>query len=445
MGKTYHIITIGCQMNVSDSERIAAYLESRGFANEPDRNKAGLVILNTCGVRQSAENRIYGLIPEIKKKNPRAKIILTGCLAERKDVKKRLSAVVDIWLLIKNLPDLYRELHLAKKQAVKKDYLDIIPKVNSDFSVFIPIGNGCDNFCSYCVVPYARGREQYRPAYQIIAEAEKFIRQGYKELFLIAQNVNSYKVLATKNDLKYFSPPAGGKKIGEEIKFPELLKAVAEINQAEKNFWVRFATSHPKDLSDKLIKVMAQGGRLTPYLHLPAQAGDDKILQAMNRRYTAKHYLSLIKKIRKAIPHIGLSTDIIVGFPGETKKQFANTAKLMAEAKFDMAYIACYSPRPGTAAFKLKDDIPEAEKKQREKKLLKILRQTALANGKKFLSKKIVVLAEARNKKGEWLGKNAQYKTVKFSAPAGKNLAGKFVLIKITKVRDFGWEGELIK
>jgi tRNA-2-methylthio-N6-dimethylallyladenosine synthase len=445
MKKTYHIITIGCQMNVSDSERIASCLEFYGFKPEADRRRAGVVILNTCGIRESAENRNYGLIPAIKKENKKVKIILAGCLSERKDVVRRLKDKVDIWLPIGKLPELYKELGLKEKKFSKKDYLDIKPKTVSPFSVFIPIGNGCNNFCTYCVVPYARGREQYRPAHKIIKEAKEFVASGYKEIFLIAQNVNSYKSSAAKEDLKYFS----NKKIGQAINFPELLKAVANLSPFHKgdlpDFWVRFVTSHPKDLSDELIKVAASGGRMTPYLHLPVQAGDDKVLVAMNRKYTAKHYLSLVAKIRKAMPDVGLSSDIIVGFPGETKKQFANTLRLMEKAKYDMIYGAKFSPRPGTAAYRMKDNVSAAEKERRYKKLDEILRRTALANNKKFLGKKIFVLVEEKNKKGEWIGKNGQMKTVVFTAPVRNDLAGKFVSVRINKVRDFGLTGVLVK
>jgi tRNA-2-methylthio-N6-dimethylallyladenosine synthase len=461
MKKTYHIITIGCQMNVSDSERIAAYLETHGFKHEPNRNKAGLVVLNTCGIRQKAEDRNYGLIPEIRKKNPRVKIILTGCLTERQDVQKKLAGVVDIFLPIKNLPNLCKELIPSKKRGgravlppfkggvrgglnlggiddSKKDYLNIYPKVNSKFSVFIPIGNGCDNFCSYCVVPYARGREIYRPVGKIISEAEKFLTQGFKEIVLVAQNVNSYKKKITKADLKYFPK----KKIGEEINFPELLETVARLKGY---FWVRFFTSHPKNMSNTLIVVMKRNKKICRQIHLPVQAGDDKILSAMNRKYTAKHYLDLVKKIRKAMPNIGLSSDIIVGFPGETKKQFANTEKLMRQAKYDMVYLARFSSRPGTAAAKLKDNVTPKEKQRREESLNKILSQTACADNQRFLDQEILVLVEEKNKRGEWLGKNEQFVTVKILGAADKNLQGEFIKVKITEAKDFGLTGILVK
>jgi tRNA-2-methylthio-N6-dimethylallyladenosine synthase len=438
MKNSYHIITIGCQMNVSDSERIASYLEFYGFKYESNRAKAGVVVLNTCGIRQKAEDRNYGLIPEIREKNPRVKIILTGCLSERKDVIKRLAKVVDIFMPIKNLPELYKNLGLANKKFVKKDYLDILPKVESDFSVYIPIGNGCDNFCSYCVVPYARGREIYRSAGTVIAEAVKFIKAGYREIVFVAQNVNSYKTIIAKADLKYFPK----KKIGAEVLFPELLSAAAKLSG---DFWVRFFTSHPKNMSDELVAVMKNNSKICRQIHLPAQAGDDKILAAMNRKYTVKHYLSLIKKLRTAMPEIGLSSDIIVGFPGETKAQFANTEKLMRSAKYDMVYLARFSPRPGTVAAKLKDNVTGKEKQRREEALNKILSQTAWKNNQRYFKKVIKVLVQEKNKRGEWLGKNEQFITVKIIGSAATDLKGKFVKVKITESKDFGLTGSLVK
>lgn len=318
-------------MNKSDSERVAAVLEKQGYRWTGNKYRSDLVVVNTCGVRQSAEDRVYGLVPRIKKENKKAKIILTGCLVARVDVKRRLKEYVDVWLPINQIAD---------------DYLKVKPKYNSEFSVFVPIGNGCNNFCSYCVVPYARGREVWRPAKDIIDEVKCLVKRRYKEIVLIAQNVNSYKL---------------GK-----VDFADLLK---KVNNIPGDFQIKFITSHPKDMSDKLIKTMAGCEKVCHHVHLPIQAGDDAVLKAMNRKYTVKHYVGLIKKIRRAMPDASITTDIIVGFPGESKKQFNNTIKLFKEIKFSQAYIARYSPRPGTAAFKLADDVTPAEKKRRWLKL----------------------------------------------------------------------------
>jgi len=419
--KTYHIITIGCQMNKSDSERMASLLEQQGYKKTDKKYQSDLVVVNTCGIRQMAEDRIYGLIPAIKKANKKTKIILTGCLVNRKDVKNRLKKYVDVWKPINEITKIPLA-PFAKGGKCQNDYLKIVPRYESKFSAYVPIGNGCNNFCSYCVVPYARGREVCRPAKEILAEVKKLVKNDYKEIVLIAQNVNSYK---------------SGK-----INFADLLKMVDEIKG---DFWIRFITSHPKDMSDKLIKIIAGSKKVCHHIHLPIQAGDDKILALMNRKYTVAHYKNLIKKIRKAMPDASITTDIIVGFPGETKKQFNNTAKLMKEAKFDLAYIVRYSPRPGTASFKLTDNVFLSEKKVRENKLTKILSSTALANNKKYLNKTVRLLVEGKSKSGEWFGKTATEKNVKFIAKnVEDNLIGKFVDVKIIKAKDFGLEGEII-
>ncbi len=430
MEKTYHIITIGCQMNKSDSERIANYLESLGYSWTDERERADVVVTTTCGVRQSAEDRIYGLVPRIKRSNPKGRIILTGCLSRREDVRRRLEEYVDIWMPITELPDLAAKLG-KKGTGSLSGYLKINPKYGSNFSAFVPIGNGCDNFCTYCVVPYARGRETYRPAEDVIREAEGLIKKGYKEIILIAQNVNSYK------DEK-------------GMDFPDLLRAVNDI---EGDFWLRFATSHPKDMSNKLIGTIAGCAKLCQHVHLPAQAGDDEVLRRMNRKYTKDHYLKLIEKIRAEfdpklknrksfVEPISITTDIIVGFPGETKEQFQETARLFRAARFDMAYIAQYSPRPGTASAKMEDDVCRKEKKRREEELMKILRKTALVNNKIYQGKIVEVLFDKKNQKGIF-GKTRANKTVRCDRDA-KAKIGEIARVKILKIQDFGLEGKII-
>ncbi|MDP3043476.1 MAG: MiaB/RimO family radical SAM methylthiotransferase [bacterium] len=478
--KTYYIITIGCQMNKSDSERIAGHLEKRGYKKSAEREKAGLVILVTCGVRQSAEDRIYGLVPKIKKENPKVKIILTGCLVNREDVKRRLNGYVDAWMPINKIFNFqfsifnqFTNFQFSNKKQKDKiscdkdDYLSIKPKYSSKFSAFVPIGNGCNNFCSYCVVPRARGREVYRPAEDILKEIKCLVKKDYKEIILIAQNVNSYKSEITNYPLRQSdseasklqitnksNPPAGGQ--NSKLKFINFSGLLKLINDIPGDFWIRFFTSHPKDMSDELIKAIAASDKACRHIHLPVQAGDDEVLKKMNRNYTVSHYKSLIKKIRRGLPDVSITTDVIVGFPGETKAQFNNTVKLFKEVKFDMAYISRYSPRPGTAAEKLKDNVSKIEKKRREEELMKILRKTALENNKKYIGKIVDVLVEGRNKRGEWYGKTETAKNVKLGIKNPPNSAGKqelgirtiigeFVKVKINKVRGFGLEGEIVK
>ncbi|MFH1233912.1 MAG: tRNA (N6-isopentenyl adenosine(37)-C2)-methylthiotransferase MiaB [Patescibacteria group bacterium] len=439
--KKYHIITIGCQMNKSDSERIAIRLEKVGYKRSDNKYQADLVVVNTCGVRQTAEDRLYGLIPEIKKANPKCFVIITGCLIYRKDIKKRLDKFVDGWMMITEITnDKFQMTNKCQMSNVKcqNDYLNIQPRYESKFSAFVPIGNGCNNFCSYCVVPYARGREVYRSAEDILKEVKSLVKKNYKEIILIAQNVNSYNS-RIKRELK-----ANYRK--SNIDFADLLK---KVNNIQGDFWIRFLTSHPKDMSDRLIKTIASCEKVCQHIHLPVQAGDDEILKKMNRKYTVANYVELTKKIRKGLkykiqntkyklwqPLVAITTDIIVGFPCETKKQFNNTVKLFKQIKFDMAYISRYSPRPGTVAFKLEDNVSKEEKKNRENKLLRILRQTALVNNKKYINKIVRVLIENKNKTGEWFGKTATGKIVKIKISNDKKeLVGEFVEVKIIGVK----------
>lgn len=415
---TYNIITIGCQMNKSDSERIATYLEDNKYKESKTYLKADLVIINTCGVRQSAEDRVYGLAGQIRKKNKKSLIVVTGCLANRKDVKKRLNDIVDIFLAINNLSTLISKINKQRKPVKRKNYLKIKAKHSSKITAYVPIGNGCNNFCSYCVVPYARGREVYRSAKDIIKEVKDLIKKDYKEIILIAQNVNSYKKT--------------------EYDFPKLL---AEIASLPGNFWIRFSSSHPKDLSDDLIKVIASHEKITEHLHLALQSGDDDILKKMNRNYKASDFIKIIKKIRKVKPNIAITTDIIVGFPSETKKQYNKTKEVYKKIKFDLAYIAKYSKRPQTLASKLDDDVSRLEKNRRHKDLNKLLEKIALLKNKEYLNKEIRVLIEAKDKKGRYVGKSSSFKTVIISNNLKTKIVSGFYIVKIKKAKTFVLEG----
>jgi tRNA-2-methylthio-N6-dimethylallyladenosine synthase len=283
---------------------------------------------------------------------------------------------------------------------------------------------GCNNFCSYCVVPYVREREISRPAKEIVTEVKRVVQQGAKEIWLLGQNVNSYSCILQN---------------ARVVKFPELLKMVNDVSG---EFWIRFTSSHPKDFSDELIRAMAECKKVTPYLNLPVQSGDDSVLKNMKRWYTIKDYKNKIAKLRKAIPGIALSTDIIVGFPDETKQQFNNTVRLFREVKYDLAYINKYSARSGTVAFKMKDNVSAEEKKRREKILTDVLKQTALAKNKKLLGKETVVMINEK-KNNIYFGKNEHYKTVKvFSS---KDIVGKLVKVKIISVAPFTLTGEIVK
>ena len=435
-------------MNISDAERVSAILESMKYKKTPNVNEADLIVITMCSVRQSAVDRVHGLVQKIKKlkaKSPNLKTILTGCIL-KKDKKiftmptgrqvKDFDYVIDI-RDIKKLPKIlvWSNSHDRRELTTLKspnDYLNITPKYSSKFYANVPIMTGCNNFCAYCVVPNTREREISRPAEKIISEIKSLIKNGYKEIWLLGQNVNSYKDPSTSFGA------AQDKGSGQAINFPTLLKMVNDI---QGNFWIRFTSSHPKDFNDEVINALAIGGKITPYLNLPVQAGDDKVLKDMNRHYTSKDYKNKIKKLRKKIPGIAISTDIIVGFPGETKKQFKNTVELFREVKFDMAYINKYSARDGTAASKLKDNISIFEKKRREKVLTEILKQTALEKNKKLVGKKAIVLIN-ENRGKNYFGKNEHYKTIKIKSD--KNILGKLVKVKITEAQPFILSGSIL-
>jgi len=402
-------------MNESDSERIAGFLESQKMKPIKELSKADVIIFNTCGVRQMAEDRVYGQIHNIRKqesgiRNQESKkiIILTGCLANRKDVQRRLKEKVDLFCEIKDFPYVIASVAkqsrnikqnltknelatiatcLASRRALPRNnkYLSIKPKYTNKHQIYVPIMTGCNNFCSYCVVPYARGRETSRPIEDIIEEVINLAKNGYKEIILLGQNVNSYRHTPSpqpspeygRGGNSYPSLPSGEMsrcthrdREGNAVNFPKLLDSLAE-SFPEITF--KFLTSHPKDFSEDLMKVIAKNKNISREIHLPIQSGSDKILKAMNRPYTQKHYLDLIKKAQKIIPSASFTTDIIVGFPGETEKDFQESVKVFKKVNYNEAYINKYSPRPDTSAYKLGDPISWDEKKRREKVLRNLL------------------------------------------------------------------------
>lgn len=426
-------------MNMSDSERIAGLLETQKLKPAKDIKSADLVIFNTCGIRQMAEDRVYGQIHNLKTYSLKpVAVVLTGCLSHRKDVQKRLKNKVDLFFPIsdfKKFENWISENYLkiinckskipAKKNIPNKEtiaYLSIIPKYKNKHRAFVPIMTGCNNFCSYCVVPYARGREVSRPEEEIIKETKNLVKKGCKEIILLGQNVNSYQ--------------------GLKVNFPQLLK---KINNIPGNFWISFVSNHPKDLSNELIKSATKLKKVCEYIHLPIQAGDDKILKKMNRKYTSGEYLQKIEKIKKAFAKnkprklLAITSDIIVGFPGETKKQFLKSAEVMEKVKYDMVYFGQFSPRPQTAAWKMKNNVSKAEKSRRENCLNEILKKTSLKNNKKYVGKIIEVLVD-QEKNGFYFGRTRTMKNVKITS-AKKNLVGKIIKAKITKANIWNLEG----
>ncbi len=330
----YFIKTFGCQMNEADSEKIVAVLEKKGYLLASKIESADLVIINSCSVRESAENRVFGLVNNLNKLKKPPHIILTGCMVGSAREERRRYSLAE---LKKKLPE------VDEFKLIKELINSLPPKRKKKTSALVPIMRGCNNFCSYCVVPYGRGKEESLVLNEIVCEVERLAKEGCKEIVLLGQNVNSY----------------GEDKTGKS--FANLLKEVHKIKGIEK---ISFLTSNPWDLSDEIIEAMSLS-KIDRYLHLPVQSGDDEILKKMNRHYKTKEYLALVRKIREKIPDIKIGTDIIVGFPGESEKQFKNTLKLCREIGFDRAFISKYSPRPGTSAYRLKDNVSPSEKKRR--------------------------------------------------------------------------------
>ncbi|PKL72683.1 tRNA (N6-isopentenyl adenosine(37)-C2)-methylthiotransferase MiaB [Candidatus Kuenenbacteria bacterium HGW-Kuenenbacteria-1] len=380
----YKIITFGCQMNISDSERITTVLEKMKYQPTLDENKANLILINCCSVKQKAIDRIFGQeknFAKLKKKNPSLIIALTGCILkkDKKKFKNKVDLIFDIRELsqLKSILLSFQTKSDSPSNKVKEslnpfgkinsaNYFHIKPSYSNKTIAYVPIMTGCNNFCSYCIVPYTRGREISRSSEEILKEIKNLIKKERKEIILLGQNVNSYKsnVKCQMSNVKTTS------KKSKFINFPSLLKMINEISG---DFKISFMTSHPKDMSNELINTMAKCEKIKKELHLPVQSGDNEILKKMNRKYTVKNYLNLVQKIRKKIPKIFISTDIIVGFPGETKKQFENTVKLCKKIKFNKAFISQYSPRAETVAFKLKNDVSKEEKKKRWKILNEII------------------------------------------------------------------------
>jgi tRNA-2-methylthio-N6-dimethylallyladenosine synthase len=408
----YYFWILGCAMNYSDAERISAVLDSLGYTKTESEKDADLFIIISCSVRQSAINRIYGKVrdlKEIKAEKSNFKTMLTGCVLEKD--RKKLEKVFDIMLEIDKL-DKLPELLDFKNKGLSGEYLSIQPHYSSNFRAYVPISVGCDNFCSYCAVPYTRGREKSRPVSEIIAEVTDLIEKGYKEITLLGQNVNSYGVRDTKDQ--------------KNIEFIELLQ---QVDQIPGDYRVYFYSNHPKDMSDELVKILLTLKHFPRYIHLPLQSGNDEIIRRMNRHYTKKQYLELVVKIRKAMPDVTLTTDIIVGYPGETEEQFQDTTNIMRKVEYDMAFIAQYSPRPGTVSARQPDDVTKEEKIRRERVLQGVLAETVLRHNKQLVGTiQKVLIDEQKNDK--FFGRTEGFKVVEIKTDQPFEI-GQFVKIKI--------------
>lgn len=361
---TYYIETFGCQQNVADSERIASYYEARGYSETKSKENADILVINTCVIRERAFEKVFGYIRNVYKKNPKMYIVITGCLigASSREPSGKM------------MKSLKRRLPHVEFLPLEEVGFEYVPKRGEGAHAWLPISNGCNNFCTYCIVPFSRGRERSRPFQELLQEAQDIKRQGFSEITLLGQNVNSYGADFLLNTYQtgdtFFIDetievrPVMVKHLGRHripTLFPHLLERVATMGFSK----VYFMSSNPWDFSDELIDVMAKCENIDRVLHLPVQSGSDIILEKMNRWYTSKEYRALIDRIRSRIPEMRFTTDIIVGFPGETEEYFKESLDLVRQIHFEKAYISCYSPRPGTKAYDFPDDISYEEKKHR--------------------------------------------------------------------------------
>ncbi|MFA4936859.1 MAG: MiaB/RimO family radical SAM methylthiotransferase [Patescibacteria group bacterium] len=464
----YYLTVLGCQMNIADSERIAAVLENVGYSKVKSENEADLILVLACSVRQSAVDRIYGRVAKWnawKKKRPLV-TVLSGCilLPDKKRLTNQFDIIIDSQQIL-NLPTKLSKLKNTKLKITNQglpakyadNYFAVKPKYDNNFQAYVPIMTGCNSFCTYCAVPYTRGREISRNPQEILQEIAQLVISGFKEITLLGQIVNKYLVKVddeflnwiTKFQRQYNIPKLPelqadyfvNKKI---FKFPQLLALAASLPG---DYWLRYSSPHPKWFSDELIQTLTRYKKIPHHAHLPVQAGHDFVLRKMLRPYTITEYKKVITSLRKKMPDITITTDCIVGFPGETKKHFQATLDLFKKIKFDMAYLAQFSPRAGTVAAKMPDNVSRKEKMRREKELNKMLKKTALKNNKKLLGTKQRVLV-TNNKKATTSsymleGRTVGLKPIRFSAK--QNLTGKFVYLKVTKVSPWHLAGKLVK
>ena len=437
MDKFYHIITYGCQMNVHESEKIAGTLVDLGYKSTDDIECADIIVFNTCCIRENAENHAYGNIGMLKKLKSNKKdliIAVGGCLTQqinKADILHKKFPYVDIIFGTHNLHKL-KDL-IVKKTKQKKCIIEIEDKegvviegektVRTSYpNAWVNITYGCNNFCTYCIVPYVRGRERSRKAENILNEVKDLVAQGYKEITLLGQNVNSYG-----NDT-------------HEISFPELLSAVASI---EGDFRVRFMTSHPKDFSEELAKVIAENPKICRSVHLPVQSGSNDVLKRMNRRYTREQYLEKIATLKKYVPDCTLTTDLIVGFPGESDQDFEDTLDLVKTVNYSSAFTFVYSKRDGTVAAQMDDQISPEVSKERIMRLIDLVNAQTRTQSQEYVGKTVEILCEDYDDKKEmFLGRDTYGRMGYFKSD--NNVIGEFIKIKVTKANGISLIGEKI-
>jgi len=457
----YYIHTFGCQMNYSDSERIASYLNSLGFKKASKAQKADFVIFNSCSIRQKGEDKVVGQIRETarrKKQNPNLLIALTGCMVRHSSTQKtpkdlqdkslRRLSHLDIAFRIEDLPKLKSLISNSLKSPEiesQKNYFHIKPDYTSTFQAFIPISTGCDKFCTYCIVPYARGREVSRPLKEILQEATHLVENGCKEITLLGQTVDSYGLspIDRKAGLFNYTEVDAGKL---PPPFVQLLNKIDKLHKKGLKR-LRFTSPHPKDVSPELIEAYGKLKTLMPHIHLPIQSGDNTCLKRMNRPYTTKRYIEIINALRASCPDIAITTDIIVGFCGETEKEFKNTLDLYGKVGFDFCFIGQYSTRKGTYASQhLIDDVSREKKLKRWHILNSLLKKITHEKLAKFIGSEVEVLVEKSTTKAKnflYTGTTPHNKVVQFTSPR-KNLVGTFQNVGIKKAENWLLHGELI-
>lgn len=434
---TYDIRIFGCQMNEHDAEKLAGMLEEMGYVRSPKGEAADIVVFETCCVRENAEEKIYGHLGMLKPhdKNKKSIIAMTGCMMQQPKVVEKIRKsyrhvhIVFGTYNLHTFPELLYKYITTGKRVFdiwdsNGDAVEGAPAVRTDkVKAWVSIMQGCNNFCSYCIVPYVRGRERSRRKEDILWEVERLAQSGYKEITLLGQNVNSY-----------------GNDQGHKDAFADLLYALDAIDGIER---IRFMTSHPKDLSDSLVAAMKELPALCEHLHLPFQAGSSRILKEMNRKYTKEKYLGLIEKMRSAIPDISFTTDIIVGFPGETEEDFQHTLDVVNKVRFDQAFTFLYSKRTGTKAAGFENQVPEDVKKERFQRLLDLQNGISHSLNLQYEGKEVEVLVEGKSRQSDamYTGRTRQYKLVNF--PCGRDLSGQLVVVRIVKARPFWLEGRV--
>lgn len=438
MSKNYHIITYGCQMNEHDSENIAGMLEALDYSHTPNPEEADVVVMNTCSVREHADKRFFGMLGQFKKQkknNPDFIICICGCMPQQphivEEIRKSFSWVDIVFgtQTIAEFPNLLVErIRTGKKQFSIIANNEEIPEEKESKREFkhkalVNITYGCNNFCTYCIVPYTRGREKSRSLRAVKQEIINLVNDGVKEVMLLGQNVNSFRDADGNN-------------------FAALIRALDEVEGLER---IRFMTSHPKDLSDELIACFGDCKKLCHNIHLPVQSGSDEVLRRMNRHYNRQRYMEIVEKLRATCPDLSISTDIIVGFPGETEEDFLDTLSLVREVEYDSAFTFIYSPRVGTPAAKYDDQIPENIKHERFDRLVDEVNRCSAKKNSEYLGKIVTVMVDgpSKNDAGAWSGRTDTFKLVNFTSEEPLT-EGQMVSVRITETKTFSLDGEKV-